>query len=174
VALPFLASILLSRKEDSVLISRAVLVAAIVFLVLAGAVVPTRHRAYRQNLTRAQTVLAEAAQLNAKSVILATDSPTLNEDLLDLSSEFSPFLIKTGTMAWQAVSGAPIDDDFRIISQADIVVFQNPTHTKLNLTNQRVEEYEAYVQRTGAAPVRIANDIYVYRMRIPKDERSSK
>ena len=143
------------------------------FLVLIGVALPTRHRTYRQNLTRAQAVLAEAAQSNAKSIVLATDSPTLNLSLLRLTSEFSSSGISIGTLAYQAIAGIPIEDDLRTMSETDVAIFQDPRQTNPKFTNQRVPQYEAYAQRMGAGPARIGEDIYVYRMRIREDRQNS-
>jgi hypothetical protein len=167
VALPFLMSILLSSKEDSVRPRWAALAATVAFLILVGVAVPTRHRTYRQNLTRAEAILAEAAQSNAKSIVLATDSPTLNVYLLRLTSEFSSSGISIGTLAYQAISGVPIEDDLRTMSETDMVIFQDPRHTNPKFTNQRVPQYETYAQRMGAGRVRIGDDMEMYLMRTP-------
>ena len=173
VALPFLMSILVSSREESIRPRGAALRAAVVFLVLIGVALPTRHRTYRQNPTRAEVVLAEAAQSNAKSIVLATDSPTLNVSLLRLTSEFSSSGISIGTLAYQAIAGVPIEDDLRTMSETDVAIFQDPRHTNPKFTNQRVPQYEAYAQRMGAGPARIGEDIYVYRMRIREDRQNS-
>lgn len=174
VALPFLMSILISNKEDSIQPPRAALAAAVAFLTLVGFAVPTRQRAYRQNLARSQAVLAEAVQSKAKSIVLASDSPTLNIYLLRLTAEFSSPEVSIETLAYQALSSVPIEKDFRTMSEADMVIFQDQRHTNPKFTNQRVPQYESYAQRMGAGPARIGDDVYAYRMRISKDRQSSK
>jgi hypothetical protein len=84
VALPFLTGILMSGKGQSVSRRSAALAAGLVFCGLLAAGVPTRHRAKIECLHRAGVVLGLAHRCNVKSVLLATDSPTLNVYLLDL------------------------------------------------------------------------------------------
>lgn len=164
VALPFLLAILISEKKDSVSTPTARLAAVLMLAILAIAAAPTRYRDYRQSLIRAEAILAQSQRWGATSVILATDSPTLNAPLLRLALEFSPHGPSVGTLAYQAISGVPLEDDFRSINQADIVVFQEYQHINPKFTNQRVPEYEAYMRQTGAVPIRIAEDLYLYRV----------
>ena len=47
-----------------------------------------RSRPDRQSINRSEAALTQAVNCNARSIILATDSPTLNMDLMDLAREF--------------------------------------------------------------------------------------
>ena len=167
VALPFLTAILMSGKGYSVRGPSAALAAGLVFCGLLAAGVPTRHRANRQSLSRCDAVLAQAAGCNAQRIILATDSPTLNQDLMDLALEVSPKgpSVKVGTLSFQAISGVPIEADFRAMSQADEVVFQDRDALSPPFTNQRVPEYERYVRQVGYVPIRVGVDVSVYSKR---------
>jgi hypothetical protein len=164
VALPFVLAILVSENRDSVPAATAGVTAGLLLVTLVAAAVPTMHRDYRGSLKRAELVLAQAEQLKARSIVLATGSPTLNAPLLRLAVEFSPYKPAFGTLAYQAISGVPLDDDFRSIRQTDIVVFQERQHINPKFTNQRVPKYEAYLLGEGAMPVRVAEDVYWYRM----------
>jgi hypothetical protein len=165
VGLPFLVSILLSNKEDSAPAPMAGLVAGLVLLGLAAAALPTRSRPYQQSLASAQAVLAQAAQCNANNVLLATDSPSLNIFLMNLTSELSSSQTSIRTLAYQAMSGAPIQDDFAEISNSDMVVFQDAARLRPKFTNQRVPEYQQYIQRVDPVPIRVGDDTNVYATR---------
>jgi len=165
VGLPFLISILLSNKEDSAPAPMAGLVAGLVLLGLAAAALPTRSRPYQQSLASAQAVLAQAAQCNANNVLLATDSPSLNIFLMNLTSELSSSQTSIRTLAYQAMSGAPIQDDFAEISNSDMVVFQDAARLRPKFTNQRVPEYQQYIQRVDPVPIRVGDDTNVYATR---------
>jgi len=165
VAVPFLLTVLACDEEDSVPTPRARLLAVIVFLGLAAAAAPLRHRPYQQSLSGAQAILAQAARCNAKSIILATDSPTLNVFLLNLASELSSSpssQTSIRTLAYQAMSGAPIQDDLDAIANSDMVVFQDAARLRPQFTNQRVPEYEQYVRRAGLLPARMEGDVNLY------------
>lgn len=163
VALPFLTAILISNKENSVPNSFAALAAGLVCLGLVAAGVPTRHRTNRQNISRAEAVLAQAARCDAKSIVLATDSSTLNVFLLGLASEFSQSRASIGTLAFQAMSGEPIENDFRAMSKSDMVVFQDARYLSHGFTNWRVSEYEQYIRQSSSVPhFRVGNDISIY------------
>lgn len=163
VAFPFLLAILVSEKKYTVPTPVAGLGAGLILAILAIAAVPTRYRDFRQSLTRAEVLMAQAERWNANNVILATDSPTLNAPLLRLALEFSPRAASVETLAYRAISRVPLDDDFRFMRQADIVVLQESQHTNPKFTNQRVPEYEAYLRRTGASWIKVAEDVYLYR-----------
>ena len=167
VALPFLTAILLSGKGHSVRGSSAALASGLVFCGLLAAGVPTRHRANRQTLSRSEAVLAQAAECNAKSITLATDSPTLNKNLMDLAVEVSPSgaQVEVDTLAYQAMSGVPIEEDFRAISESDQVVFQDRNTLGPPFTNQRRSEYERYIRQVGYVPIAVGEDVIVYSRR---------
>ncbi len=167
VALPFLTGILMSGEGHSVPGRSAALAAGLVFFGLLAASVPTGHRASRQSLSRADAVLAQAAGCNAKRILLATDSPTLNQFLMDLAIEFSASgaPVTVGSLGWGAMGGVPIEEDFHRISEQDLVVFQDRDALFPPFTNQRVSDYERYIRQGGHVPIRVGGDLTVYSMR---------
>ena len=162
VGLPFLTSLLISGEEDSVVTSPAGYAGVIVFLCFVAAALPMRHRPYQPSLTRSEAVLAQASRHNMKTVVLATDSPTLNLLTLRLASELSGATVSIHTLAYQAMSGISVKDDFHAIDESDMVVFQDPRSTSPSFTNQRVSEYRAYVSRVASGSIKIADDISAY------------
>ncbi len=167
VALPFLAGLLMSSKEFSLPPGPAALASGLVFCSFFAASVPTRHRADRQqSLARSDAVVAQAARCSAKRILLATDSPTLNQDLVNLAIAVSPGAsVKVDTLAYKAMSDAPIDDDFRAIRESDEIVFQDKKALSPPFTNLRVSEYEQYTrQQVGCNPTRVGNDLSIYSM----------
>jgi len=167
VALPFLTGILTSGEGHSVSGRSAALAAGIVFCGLLAASVPMRHRAARQSLTRADAVLAQAAGCNARRIVLATDSPTLNQGLMDLANELSapPASVAVSTLAYAAMSGVPIEEDFQAISESDQVVFQDGDALSPAWSNQRVSEYARYLRQGGHVPLRVGSDVSIYSLR---------
>ena len=166
LALPYLVAILISGETQSTSRSSATVAAGLAFCGLFLASVPTQHRPNWQSIVRSEAVLDAASRRNASRILLATDSPTLNGFLMDLAREFSDARVSAcGTLAYQAMSGAPIEQDYLGMSQVDMVVFQDPRALSPPYTNQRVPEYERYAQRAGFGPVRIGDDISVYLMR---------
>jgi hypothetical protein len=142
IALPFLMGIVISGKTLIYSQKAAMLTAALVFCYLVGASVPVPHRAERQSLQRSEAVLGQAIGSNAKHILLATDSPTLNQNLMLLAIVLSPSRpsIETDTLAWPALADLPIADDFRVIRESDLVVFQNKEALNPPFTNRRVSE----------------------------------
>jgi hypothetical protein len=124
-----------------------------------------RHRPDPRSLNRPNAILAAASQWNATNITLATDSPTLNGQLMTLAGLFSSRSFSTSTLAYQAMYGIPIEQDFQLIRNADVVVFQDARHIKPKFTNQRAWEYEQYVLQGGCTPIRVASDISLYRTR---------
>jgi hypothetical protein len=165
VALPFLAGILMSGKGHSTPGPSAARAAGLVFCGLLAAGVPTRHRANRQSLNRCDAVLAQAVRCNAKRILLATDSLTLNANLMALALEFSASGASAGTLAFQATSGVPIEEDFRAMSESDEIVFQDRDALGAPFLNQRYSEYERYIRQGGSVPIRVGDDVSVYSMR---------
>ena len=167
VALPFLTAILMSDKGHSVPRRYAALAAGLVFCGLFAAGVPTRHRADRQSLSRCDAVLAQAAGCNAKHIVLATDSPTLNRNLMDLALEVSASgtSVKVDTLAYRVKSSVPIEEDFRAMSESDQVVFQDGDALLPPFSDQRASEYERYIRHGGLVPIRVGDDVSVYSMR---------
>lgn len=165
VALPFLTGILVSDKAQSVSRRSAALASGIVFCGLLAAGVPTRHRPMRQSLSRCDAVLAQAAKCNAKRIMLATDSPTLNKNLMDLAIQVSATPVEIDTLAYRALFGVPIEEDFRGISESDEIIFQDRDASSSPFTNQRVSEYERYTRQVGYVPIRVGDDLSIYSMR---------
>ena len=167
VALPFLIGVLLSGEGHPVCGRSAVLAAAIVFCGLVAVSVPMRHRPSRQSLVRCDAVLAQTARCNAKDILLATDSPTLNADLMRLAIAVSASgaSVDVDTLAYEAMYGEPIEEDFHTISEYDQVVFQDRDALDPPFTNQRASEYERYIRLGGYVPIRVGDDVSVYSMR---------
>ena len=170
VALPFLTAVLMSGEGQPVRGRSAALAAGLVFCGLFLAGLPMRRRASRQSLIRADAVLAEAARRDAKYIVFATDSPTLNQALVELALEVSepPALVKVGrvsSLAYSAMSGVPIEKDFQALSRADEVVFQDRDKLTPPFTNLRVAEYERYIRQRGYVPTRVLDDVTAYSMR---------
>jgi hypothetical protein len=165
VALPFLVAVVMSGKRHSVPRASAALACGVVACGLLAAAAPTRHRPDRQSLSRSEVILAVADRCHAKRILLATDSPTLNADLIRLAREVSTSGVSTSrTLAYQVVRGIPVEEDFRIISEYDLVVFQDRLALNPPFTNLRVSEYERYVQQAGFVSLRVADDTSVYLM----------
>ena len=165
VALPFLTGILMSGKGHSVPGRSAALAAGLVFCGLLATSVPTGHRAARECLSRADAVLAQAARCDAKRIMLATASRTLNENLMDLAIEVSGASVTVGTLAWETMRGVPIEEDFHRISKQDLVVFQDREALSPPFANERVPDYELYIRQGRYVPIRVGGDLTVYSMR---------
>ena len=168
VALPFLTAILMSGAGDVVPRRSAALVAGLVFCGLLVVDLPSRYRADRQqSLGRSEAVLAQAAGCNAKLIVLATDSPTLNGNLMNLAIEVSALGAspEVDTLADHDMSIMPVEADFRAMSKSDEVVFQDKAALSPPFTNQRVPEYEQYIRQGGYVPIRVGDDVSVYSMR---------
>ena len=82
---------------------------------------------------------------------------------INVSPSVAP--IEVTTLAFQVVRGAPIEEDFHVIDEADQVVFQDKQELRPPWLNQRVSEYERHIRRAGYFPVRIMEDLSVYPMR---------
>ena len=127
-----------------------------------------RHRADRQqSLGRSEAILAQAAGCNAKRIVLATDSPTLNGNLMNLAIEVSASgaSAEVDTLADHDMAIMPIEEDFRAMSKSDEVVFQDKDSLSPPFTNRRVSEYEQYVRQSGYIPIKVGDDVTVYTMR---------
>jgi hypothetical protein len=167
IAPPFLLGLLVSNRACVTSRRPAVAAALSAFFGLAVAGLPMSHRLNRQCIHRAEAVLAEAGRRNATRVLLATDGPTLNLQLVLLSIAVArprP-AIEVESLAYRAVYDVPIDQDFRSIRECDLVVFQNMEALAPPFTNQRVSEYYAYAREHAAGgPIEIAGDVTVYPM----------
>ncbi len=166
VAIPFLVGILISRESNPAPRGIAAVAAALVLLAFLAAAAPTRNRADRESLSRCNAVLSLASQFHAKRIVLATDSATLNTNLMRLVGALSGSSFPTiESIGWSAVSGVPIEDDYRTMRGSDVVVFQDKIALFPAYTNQRVSEYEQYARQNGSGPIRAGKDISVYLMR---------
>jgi len=165
IGLPFLIGIPISAKTCVVSSGHAIIAAIFVFCCSVAAGVPMLHRANRKSIHVPEVVLTQATESHAKRIVLATDSPSLNWDLMRLALEVSSSRpsVEAYSLAWRAASGTPIEEDFRTIGQSDLVVFQNSEALDPPFTNQRVPEYEQYArQEFGDVPIKIADGIRIY------------
>jgi hypothetical protein len=164
IAPPFLTGMLMSRQASVPPRRHAALAAVLVFCGLAVASVPTLHRANRHSIHAPEAVLAAAIEANARRIVLATDSSSLNWDLMMLAMEVSPGPpVEVANLAWRAADGAPVEDDFRTIDGSDLVVFQSSEALDVRVTNQRVPEYEQHArERFGNAPIEILDGVRIY------------
>jgi hypothetical protein len=169
IALPFLVGILMSGKGHSLPSRSAGVAAGLVFCGLLAAGIPMRHRPNRQSLSRCEAVLALAARCNVAVIHLATDSPTLNGDLMMLARKFSASEVSiSNTFAYQAMNSVPIEEDFRFMNKIfGLVVFQDRNALAPPFTNQRLSEYEQYVRRVGFGPIKVGADTTAFLMRSP-------
>lgn len=166
LAPPFLFGLLMSGKSYVFTRSSAVGAAGVVFLGLTLAGVPMAHRASKQSIAEPEEVLRVAAATNSKNVLLATDSSSLNQNLLTVAQVLSSGApVQSGTLAWRAESGVPIEDDYKTIKGADLVVFQNAEALNSDFTNVRVPQYEQYARQiAGAEPIRDADGLRFYKI----------
>jgi hypothetical protein len=166
VAIPFLVGILISREGNPAPRGIAAGAAALVLLAFLAIGAPTRNRADRESLSRCNVVSSLAAQFHAKRIVLATDSSTLNTNLMRLDGALSgPSFPTIESIDWSAVSGVPIEEDYRTIRESDMVVFQDKVALFPAYTNQRVLEFEHYARQNGRGPIRAGKDLSVYLMR---------
>jgi hypothetical protein len=167
IAFPFLIGILISAKTYVVSRGHAVVAAIFVFCCLVAAGVPMLHRANRQSIAKSELVLAQAIESNAKHVLLATDSSTLNDCLMKVAIAVSPsrLPVESHTLSRHAAAGLPIEVDFQDIRESDLVVFQNNEALDSPRTNQRISEYEQYTrQHFGDVPSKVVDGIRIYGM----------
>jgi hypothetical protein len=165
IAFPFLIGILISPRGQRYSRGTSLMMAALLLCVLVLAAIPMRHRPNRECLSTSEAVLTKAMQSNAKRVLLATDSSSLNLNLLKLTIAVSPsrLPIETDSLDWRAARGSPIEWDFRDIRESDLVVFQNKEALDSPPTNLRVSEYEQYTrQHFGDVPIKVVDGIRIY------------
>ncbi len=166
VAIPFLVGILISRGENPAPRGTAAVAPALVLLTFLAVAAPTGNRADRESLSRCNLVVSLAARFNAKRILLATDSATLNTNLMKLDCALSgPSFPAVESIDWSAVSGIPIEADYRTMRESDLVVFQDKAALFPAYTNQRVPQYERYARQNGSGPISVGKDLNVYRMR---------
>ncbi|HET7892217.1 MAG TPA: hypothetical protein VFL34_11855 [Candidatus Sulfotelmatobacter sp.] len=173
VALPFLTALLMSGEQSPTSRRTAAMAAIMVFCGLLVASVPMRHRPDARSLSRCNAVLAAAERWNAHQILLATDSPNLNSQLMELATLFSSRPVLAGTLAYGAMYRLPVEEDFGAMNNADLIVFQDRFRGEPQFTNQRVAQYEAYAQRIGNGPIRITDDMYVYRIHTREQQQNS-
>jgi len=166
VALPFLLAVILSGEGISIPPKPALLASGLVFSALALAALPTMGRAQRQaSLSRADSVLAEAVKCNDRKILLATDSPTLNEPLLVLSNQVASVAptIAIRSLTYSAMSDVLIDVDFRTIQDSDLVVFQDDSALSPPFTNERVAEYRRFIhQQNNYIRVKLGGEVTAF------------
>jgi hypothetical protein len=165
IALPFFIGLLISDKTGMPSLRQALVAAILVFICFVVAGMPMMHRADRGSIHFSEVVLAQAVESKANHIVLATDSSSLNSDLMRLAAEVSSKpLVESNSLAWRAALGIPIEDDFRTVGQSDLVVFQNDEMLNSPITNVRVSEYEQYTrQHFGDVPVKIVDGMRIYR-----------
>lgn len=95
--------------------------------------------------------MVQTARCDAKRILLATDSPTLNADLMNLAIAVSASggLVKVDTLAYKAMYGVPIEEDFHAISESDQVIFQDRHALYPPFTNQRARNTSDIFGRVG-------------------------
>ncbi len=164
IAMPFLVGLLISRHRYAFSRASATIGAMLVFCCIAAASVPMLHRADRQSIQKSEEVVDQAIESNAKHVLLATDSSTLNLELLKIAVELSARpSIETSDLSWRAVLGTPIEDDLRTIRESDLTVFQDKGGLDSPFTNLRVPAYEQYIQQHSSdSQMKVVDDINIY------------
>lgn len=163
MAPPFLIGILMSGKTRPFPRGPASVASMVVFCFIVLAAVPMLRRPDRQCIARSEAVLTQTTELGIKRVLLATNSPSLNGQLMMVAKQFSTSgpQIEINWMAWNIVSGTSIQDDFHEIREFDLVVFQNNVGN--NFTNRRVSEWEQYVRQNFAdLPIKQIGDVRIY------------
>jgi hypothetical protein len=163
IAPPFLIGMLISGKSRPFPRGPATVAAMLVFCFVILAGVPVLHRANRQCIARSEAILAQAAESKRKHVLLATNSPSLNVNLMKVANELSPpgTQVEIDWMGWNSVIGTSIQDDFRQIRESDLVVFQDNVGN--DFSNRRVSDYEPYVrQNFGDLPIKKVDDTKIY------------
>ena len=166
MAVPFLVGILMSGNGCSVPGRSAGIAAGLVFFGLLAASLPTLHRAERQaSLGRTDAAFAYAIKCNEKDLVLATDSNTLNINLLGLSRAVtrSATGIAINSVAYSAMNGQALEKDLQLLQGADVVIFQDDDALGASFTNSRVQEYRRYIgQHSEFVPTRIWGDVLAY------------
>jgi len=176
IALPYLAGLLISPNTDGFSRKSSTIAAMVTFCCLAAASLPLLHRPDKQSIHKSEEVVAKAIDSDAKRVLLATDSSTLNYNLLRIAIALSSRpSVEPDTLSWRAAAGTPIEDDFRVIRQSDLVVYQDKSASDLPdpilsifppATNQRVAEYEQFAQEhLSSVPITVVDDMRFYRIR---------
>jgi hypothetical protein len=166
VSLPFLiANLLRGKTRAECRSSVAFLSAILVFAGLTLAGLPVRFRPDPQSVSRSDAILAKATECGAHRILLATDSPTLNLFLMELSRVLQGTgRIGSTTLAYSVMTNIPIEKDLERIHESDLVVFQDAAALSPPFTNQRLQQYEQFVKSQGHGPFRISADTSLYFM----------
>jgi hypothetical protein len=163
VSIPFIAAILISGREDSVSRRASVLPSIFIFCGLVIAATPMLHRPDRGCIARCNAVLAEAAKLNANRILLATDSATLNADLMRLAVAVSAWRDTAVVSSVNPLYGTSIEQDFQTMRECDLVVFQDERALYPPFTNERAPKYELFAKQLSAGEAfRVGEDVTVY------------
>jgi hypothetical protein len=166
VVLPFLLGVLLSGNGSSIHRRSALLMAGLACCGLSLVALPARQRAERSaSLGRSDAVLEQAVECDDRSILLATDSPTLNPLLMSVSTQVTRMSapIQVRTLIYSSMNHIPIDSDFHAMQDSDLVVFQDDNALSPPFTNLRVPEYKSFIlQQTGYSRTKIWDDVNVY------------
>jgi hypothetical protein len=185
VSLPFQLAILASSGRESISRRWSAATAAVAFVFLVLAVLPMRFRAMRSaSLVRADAVVAHAIRCGASKLLIATDSTTLNDRLVQVAVALPERAarIQVDTMQDSILSNVPIDRDLEAIRQSDEVVFQdnprNDTSAFPPFTNGRTMDYKRYAEQRGdLAPSRVGSDVTVFskscRAELPVEQKAA-
>jgi hypothetical protein len=169
IALPFLFAVLISGQGQAVPRPSATVAAVLVLCSLVAAAVPMRYRLNGESLARSNAVLAQAARCNAKRIILATDSPTLNWNAINLAITVLGLedSVEISSLPYDNHDNElPVQEGYPTIRKFDQIAFQHTDLLKLNPRyNQRVSEYETYISHAGYPRVKVYDDVDVYSLR---------
>jgi len=167
IGIPFLAGLLISGtdpKTSGRSPGSSTLAAVLVFFFLIVAAIPTMWRANRQSIALGEAIVAQATASNAKHILLATDTSTLNYSLLKLAIEISSLQsdVELTPPTFRFLTGAPIEDDFRDIRKADLVVFQDKTAFDSPYVNPRLPEQEQCARQHFGEPIEVGGGVRIY------------
>jgi len=168
IGMPFLIGLLVSGKTFALPKRSALIASTLAVCILLAACGPLLHRPYRQSLHKGEEILAEARASNAKRVLLATASSSLNVELVGLAIAVSPSQpsVTLDSLALRAAAGGPIEDDFRTIRDSDLVVFQDKSALDAEPPNDRIPEYEDFARGSaGTFQLKVVDDMHVYELR---------
>jgi hypothetical protein len=171
VALPFLLAVLLSSGSEPVPRPVAALATGFVFLIFCVSAWPTRYRAQRaDSLAKADAVLAQASRCHDNTILMATDSPSLNDSLLRVAIAVSGLRspIEVNELGWSSIYGVAISEDYRALRESDLVVFQDDRVSRPPFTNLRVPAYRSYIaQRKQLVPIQVSGDVSAFSKHCP-------
>jgi hypothetical protein len=167
ISAPFLLGLIISSDRNAYSRNVAAAAASFVFACLIVASLPMLHRPDRQSISKSETVLGLAMDLNAKDVLLGTDSATLNGNLMQVAIAVSPRpQFKADTLAWQAAAGVSLEQDLSTICRYDLVAFEEKDSLVHDpITNQRAPQYEIFTQaHSGGAPIKTVDGVRLYKL----------